>query len=467
MSTTCRCRARASACQSSISPETKSVSSSLMATRSTGGVCHRSPPPFKASPGDATCDEATRPSRAAVPGGRGLECRPSHDQPRQRVGRGMTPGPGSRLGPYEITGAIGAGGMGEVYRARGHEARARRRDQGAACARLRRTPSASPASGARPSCSRRSITRTSPPSTASRKRTAILALVLELVEGEDLAERLKRGPIPVDEAIAIAKLIAEALEEAHEKGIVHRDLKPANVKLTPDGKVKVLDFGLAKAWSGEEPGAASSADFSRLPDACPHRNRGRPDPRHRRLHVARAGAGKGRRPARGHLGLRRRPLRDADRPPALRRRDRDGRARGGGAPGDRLGSPPGGDARERATTAPALSRPRPAPAPARYRRGQGRAGRAGRGGARGRESRGIGRPGAVRARSGRASPSAACWPESPRERSSPRAGARLPRRRPIGRLGRSSWRRRVEGSSTRRRSRRMDASSPTRLRARS
>jgi len=87
-------------------------------------------------------------------------------------------------------------------------------------------------------------------------------LAMELVPGEDLAERLKRGAIPIDETIAIAKQIAEALEEAHERGIVHRDLKPANVKLTPDGKVKVLDFGLAKAWEG--PGAASS-DLSQSP----------------------------------------------------------------------------------------------------------------------------------------------------------------------------------------------------------
>jgi serine/threonine-protein kinase len=82
-------------------------------------------------------------------------------------------------------------------------------------------------------------------------------IAMELVEGEDLAERLKRGPIPVDEALAIAKQIAEALEEAHEKGIVHRDLKPANVKLTPDGKVKVLDFGLAKAYSADSTSGTS------------------------------------------------------------------------------------------------------------------------------------------------------------------------------------------------------------------
>ena len=86
-------------------------------------------------------------------------------------------------------------------------------------------------------------------------------LVLELVEGENLAERLKRGPIPVGEALDIARQIAQALEEAHEKGIVHRDLKPANVKVTPDGKVKVLDFGLAKAWEGD-PATGSSSDLS-------------------------------------------------------------------------------------------------------------------------------------------------------------------------------------------------------------
>src|SRR5215813_5692333 len=76
-------------------------------------------------------------------------------------------------------------------------------------------------------------------------------LVMELVDGETLSERIKRGPIPVDESLQIARQICEALEAAHEKGIIHRDLKPANVKITPDGKVKVLDFGLAKAFEDE------------------------------------------------------------------------------------------------------------------------------------------------------------------------------------------------------------------------
>ena len=85
-------------------------------------------------------------------------------------------------------------------------------------------------------------------------------LAMELIEGEDLDERLRRGPIPMDEAIAIAKQIADALEEAHEHGIIHRDLKPGNIKVTPQGRVKVLDFGLAKAQAAAA--TSSSADLA-------------------------------------------------------------------------------------------------------------------------------------------------------------------------------------------------------------
>jgi serine/threonine-protein kinase len=83
---------------------------------------------------------------------------------------------------------------------------------------------------------------------------------LELVEGETLAERIQRGPIPVEEALGLSVHICEALEAAHEKGVVHRDLKPANVKITPGGRVKVLDFGLAKAM--ESPAASGTLSNS-------------------------------------------------------------------------------------------------------------------------------------------------------------------------------------------------------------
>src|SRR3989441_6771257 len=88
------------------------------------------------------------------------------------------------------------------------------------------------------------------------------ALVMELVEGEDLAQRIARGAIPIDEALPIAKQIAEALEAAHEQGIIHRDLKPANIKITSGGTVKVLDFGLAKLAA---PGSGAGAGVSQCP----------------------------------------------------------------------------------------------------------------------------------------------------------------------------------------------------------
>ena len=175
----------------------------------------------------------------------------------------MTLVPGSRLGPYEITAPLGEGGMGDVYRAT--DSKLKRE------VAIKVLPEAFAADAERLARFEREaqvLAQLQHPNIASiyglEESSGVRALVMELVEGDDLAERLKRGPLPLDEALAIARQIAEALEAAHEKGIVHRDLKPANVKLTPDGKVKVLDFGLAKAMDPPA-GSASAADLARSP----------------------------------------------------------------------------------------------------------------------------------------------------------------------------------------------------------
>ncbi|HEY7573604.1 MAG TPA: serine/threonine-protein kinase, partial [Thermoanaerobaculia bacterium] len=153
---------------------------------------------------------------------------------------------GTRLGPYEILAPLGAGGMGEVYRARDERLR---RD--VAIKVLPEAVARDPERLARFQREAQLLAALNHPHIAGiyglDDASGVQALVLELVEGETLAERLARGPMPVDEALAVARQIGEALEAAHEKGIVHRDLKPANVKITPGGAVKVLDFGLAKA----------------------------------------------------------------------------------------------------------------------------------------------------------------------------------------------------------------------------
>ncbi|MFN7964066.1 MAG: protein kinase [Acidobacteriota bacterium] len=163
---------------------------------------------------------------------------------------------GNRLGPYEIVAPLGAGGMGEVYRARdtklGREVAIKVLPAGVAqdperLARFKREAQLLA-----------SLNHSNIAAIYGLDESGdTLFLVLELVEGEDLADRLKRGAVSLDDALAIAKQIAEALEEAHDKGLVHRDLKPANVKLTPDGKVKVLDFGLAKAYASDSSNAGS------------------------------------------------------------------------------------------------------------------------------------------------------------------------------------------------------------------
>jgi len=154
--------------------------------------------------------------------------------------------PGTRLGPYEVQGALGAGGMGEVYRA--HDTTLGR---SVALKILPDLVAHDPDRRMRFEREAQTLAALNHPNIAQvygfEQSAGASALVMELVEGEDLAERISRGPIPRDEALPIARQIAQALESAHEAGIVHRDLKPANIKVKPDGTVKVLDFGLAKA----------------------------------------------------------------------------------------------------------------------------------------------------------------------------------------------------------------------------
>jgi hypothetical protein len=153
---------------------------------------------------------------------------------------------GTRIGVYEIVAKLGQGGMGEVYRARDAKL--------ARDAALKILPEAFAHDAerlARFEREAKTLASLNHPHIAHvygfEQAGEVHALVMELVEGEDLSDRIRRGPIPLDEAIPIARQIADALEAAHEAGIVHRDLKPANVKIRDDGTVKVLDFGLAKA----------------------------------------------------------------------------------------------------------------------------------------------------------------------------------------------------------------------------
>src|ERR1700694_2714200 len=158
---------------------------------------------------------------------------------------------GTKLGSYEVVAQIGAGGMGEVYQA--HDTKLGR---DVAIKVLPEAFAHDPERLSRFQREAQLLASLNHPNIATihglEDSNGTSYLVMELVPGETLAQRIKReGAVPVEEALAIAKQIAEALEAAHEKGIIHRDLKSANVKLTPEGKVKVLDFGLAKAFAGD------------------------------------------------------------------------------------------------------------------------------------------------------------------------------------------------------------------------
>lgn len=177
----------------------------------------------------------------------------------------MTLHSGNRLGPYEIVSFLGAGGMGEVYRARDM--------------RLNRTvaikvllealaPDTERMIGLRHEAQLlASLNHSGIAAVYGFEDSSVHALVMELVEGPTLGDRIKSGPIPLGDALPIARQICDALEYAHERGIVHRDLKPSNIKCTSDGAVKILDFGLAKALEGDIFAAdvSSSPTISRMP----------------------------------------------------------------------------------------------------------------------------------------------------------------------------------------------------------
>ena len=168
--------------------------------------------------------------------------------------------PGIKLGPYEIVGPLGAGGMGEVYRATDTKLR-----REVALKVLPQSVSTDPQRMARFEREAQLLAALNHPNIAAiyglEDSDSTRALVIELVEGSTLAERIARAAIPLDEVLPIARQIAEAVEYAHERGIVHRDLKPANVKIKPDGAVKVLDFGLAKALDED----SASTDITTSP----------------------------------------------------------------------------------------------------------------------------------------------------------------------------------------------------------
>jgi eukaryotic-like serine/threonine-protein kinase len=168
----------------------------------------------------------------------------------------MSLSPGTRLGPYEILASLGAGGMGEVYRARDTQL-----EREVAIKLISDALSESPENMARFEREARMLAALNHPGIAQihglEEHDGVRFLSLELVEGESLDVKLAGGPLPVSEALELGGQIAGALHAAHEKEVVHRDLKPGNVVVTPEGRAKLLDFGLAKAVAASPAGSAA------------------------------------------------------------------------------------------------------------------------------------------------------------------------------------------------------------------
>ena len=217
---------------------------------------------------------------------------------------------GKRIGPYEVLAKLGEGGMGQVYKATDTTLKRQ--------VALKVLPDALAADSERLARFQREaevLASLNHPNIAIlhglEKSDGVVALVMELVDGPTLADRIVEGAIPVDEALAIARQIAEALEAAHEQGIVHRDLKPANVKVRNDGTVKVLDFGLAKAVEPRWPVASEPRTLDVADDHVAGHDASRRDSRHGGLHVTGAGQGEAGRRAERCVGVRGGALRDA------------------------------------------------------------------------------------------------------------------------------------------------------------
>src|SRR5687767_3339367 len=262
----------------------------------------------------------------------------------------MSLAPGARLGPYEILSAIGAGGMGEVYRARdprlGREVAIKILPPAFAsdADRRRRFEQEARAAAALNHANILAV------HDIGDAPGSVLFIVSELLEGETLRERLGGGPLPVRKAIDYGIQIAHGLSAAHEKAIVHRDLKPENIFITHDGRVKILDFGLAKLTQPDSPLiGGTNVPTAPLPNETP----GGPRARHDWLHGAGTGPRTGHRSSRRRVRIRRHPVRDAVRPARVQGRhdhrhdDGDPEGRSAGSAGGGASHPAGARADHR------------------------------------------------------------------------------------------------------------------------